>query len=561
MQIRKHSLTILSCFFVLFSQIYAQDLSGHIKTISEALQTVAASKTEYAQIIKNTTSNYINYHINEIDTKGNSKETIFNFSFADVDINTVRTITKKDVILVQLIIKSKQKLIKKTTNNGDKVGYVDNIYLYAKNIDNGRELVKAIKEIIPINETLEKNKLALTSYKDHQNWLVNNIKDIDFIKNQIIQKIEFGASNNGNIKLNTTINSKSKTINYNYEFNLATINPNSLTFRINGDEFHLEITNRRNIKAIKVYKDGQQENYTGKLRLYCADIENANDLYKVLKAAIPLAEKAFEKSKPNISSTENAINYINTTLQDVLAHSTTYTQYIKGDCVSKIGVTEANIKETIAHEFSLNFADINLDNIDYSSSKNELYVEINTRKQAKFIRHIKNNALQNYANALKLYVNNIEEAMLTKEAFQRIVKNCEVSKTVNHSTIPKALEGLKKEITIVKVGDNSYDQTFEIVTNSPYVVKLTSVYSNLKSSKETIYEFGLKDINPKTIAITTSGKYAMVELSTRHLEKIIKTYQDGEIKSYAHKIAIQATDIENARNIRKILIYTIQKLE
>lgn len=556
------TLNFLFCSLIFFCTVNAQKLNGNIETIKEALQTVASSKAEFAQNLKLNTTNYVNYSSTEVDNKGNTEETIYNFSFADIDINTVRTVTKKDIILVQLIVKGKQKLIKKITNNGDKVGYVDNLSMYAKNIDNGRDLVEAIKNTIPINETLEKIKLALSSYQDHQNWLVSNIQDVDFTKSQIIQKLEPGKLNNGYLKLSTTTNSKSKTSTEEFEFNLATLNPNSLSFKISGDEFCIEASNRRNIKVIKAFKDGIQQSYTSKIRFYSSSIENAKDTYKVLKAIIPLAEQAFLKSKPNTTSIQNAYKYINSAIQNVTTNDQTYTQNVTGDCINKIIIKETNLKETVEHIYSFNFGDINLDNIDYNSSKNQLFVEINTRKQAKFIRHVENNELQNYTNSFKLYVGSIEEAMITKEALQHIVKNCEdTNPKENYSSITNALDILKKDITLVKVGDNSYDQTFEVVSTSPYVVKLTSVFSNLKSSKETIYEFGLGDINSKNIAITTSGKYAMVELNTKHLEKIIKTYQDGEIKSYAYKIAIQATDIENARKIASILKYTTQKLE
>ncbi len=557
-----NTINFLFCSFILFGNINAQNLSGNIGTIQEALQTVASSKVEFAQNLKLNTTNYVNYSVTEVDSKGNSKETIYNFSFADIDINTVRTLTKKDIILVQLIVKSKQRLIKKITDNGDKVSYVDNLSMYAKNIDNGRDLVEAIKNTIPINETLEKNKLALSNYQDHQNWLASNIQDVDFTKSQIVQKLEPGELNNGYLKLSTTTNSKSKTITEEFEFNLATLNPNSLSFKISGDEFYIEASNRRNIKVIKAFKDGAQQSYTNKIRFYSSSIENAKDTYKVLKAIIPMAEQAFLKSKPNTSSIQNAYKYINSAIQNVTTNDQTYTQNIEGDCVSKIIIKEANLKETVEHIYSFNFSDINLDNIDYNSSKNQLFVEVNTRKQAKFIRHIENNELQNYTNNFKLYVGSVEEAMITKEALQHIVKNCNDTKPKeNYSSITSALDALKKDITLVKVGDNSYDQTFEVLSTSPYVVKLTSVFSNLKNSKETIYEFGLGDINSKNISITTSGKYVMVELNTKHLEKIIKTYQDGEIKSYAYKISIQSTDIENARKIASILKYATQKLE
>ena len=293
----KNTLLLILCALSFCTVALAQQIDGHINSISEALQTVETSKVEYAQNLKLNTTNYVDYTLTEVDSKGNTEETTFNFSFSDIDINTVRTITKKDVILVQLIIKSKQKLIKKTSNNGDKVSYVDNASIYAKNIDNGRDLVEAIKKIIPINETLEKNKLALTNYKDHVDWLKSNIQNVDFTKNQIIQKIDASASNNGHIKLSTTINSKSKTATYDYEFNLATLNPNSLVFKISGDEFYIEASNRRNIKAVKAFKDGEQQNYTSKIRFYSGSIENAKDTYKVLKAIIPLAEKNIFKGQ------------------------------------------------------------------------------------------------------------------------------------------------------------------------------------------------------------------------------------------------------------------------
>ena len=58
----------------------------------------------------------------------------------------------------------------------------------------------------------------------------------------------------GILKLSTSINTKSKSTAYESEFNLATLNPNSLAFKTSGDEFYIEVSNRRNIKMIKVLR-------------------------------------------------------------------------------------------------------------------------------------------------------------------------------------------------------------------------------------------------------------------------------------------------------------------
>ncbi|KJD33848.1 hypothetical protein PK35_03635 [Tamlana nanhaiensis] len=550
------------CFYLFVHTINAQSLSSLVETVASSLQTVEAAKLEYSQSLKLQENNYVNYTLNALDAKGNTNEVVYNFSFADVDVNTVRSLTKKDVIIVQLLINSKQKLIKEISNNGDKISYTDNIAFFAKNIDNARDLVDAIKKIIPTNETLEKNKLALHSYQDHVNWLEKNVQDVDNIKTQIIQKIEGSTKNDGHIKLSATINSKSKTKTIDAEFNLATLNPNSLMYKISGEEFYIQVSNRRNIKAIKVFEDGVQQSYTNIIYFYCSSIENAKDLYKVLSESIPLAEKALEASKPNISSTTNAVSYLNKVIANISSNETSYTQSIEGDCVSKIIVKETTPKGTTDNLYTFNFSDINTDNIDYDSSKTQLFVEINTRKKEKFIRHLKNDELQNYTDSFKIYFENIEDALTAKEALQSITKNCDDYNGAPHVTsVSSGLEALKKEITLVKIGDDNFDQTFEIVSTNPYTVKLTEVFSNLKKSVEGIFEFGLADINPKNIAIVTAGKAAMVELNTNHLEKIIKTYEDGNIKSYSFKLAIQATDIENARNIAALLKQTIEQLK
>ena len=57
------------------------------------------------------------------------------------------------------------------------------------------------------------------------------------------------------------------------------------------------------------------------------------------------------------------------------------------------------------------------------------------------------------------------------------------------------------------------------------------------------------DINAISVNFYTSSLNVMVELKTNYSEKIIKYYENGEIKSYQNEIKLQGTDIENARQI------------
>jgi len=545
----KSSLLTL-CLILFFSIVNSQNFNEQVEAIASNFETVEASKAQFSQEMKVISSGYVVLTITEVNSKGETEAVNYEFSFSDIDINTVRSITKKDLILVQLFIKGKQKLIKKIEDGGDKVSYIDELFLYAKDIDNGRHISEAIKDIIPLNETLEKNKLSLNTYSDHLQWLMDNVAEVDYSKKQYVQKLSNDSKQNGYAKLETIVNAKSKSSNEDYEFNFAVLNPNSIDFKIKSDEFYIEVSTRRNIKNIKTFENDIQQSFINKLEFYATSIENGKDIYKVLKAIIPLAEEAFESSKPKIDTRSDAISYLNSVIAQVASEDKAFTQAITDDCVTDLEVKLVTSKANEDHSYTFNFIDINSDNIDYNSQKDLLFVSLNTNQKNKFIKHVENGVLQNYDDDTRIYVNSIEEAMIAKEAFQNIIKSClDMVKETNDIDEKQGLEKLTEAIGIVKINEDNYEQSIELVDEEAHIVKLTHIFSNAKKSEEEVYEFGLKDINSKSVVMTTSGKKVQVEMNTKYFEKIIKTYKDGEIKSYGNKIVIEASSIENAREI------------
>lgn len=544
----------LSMVLLSLNHVKAQEFDQKVEKIASNFETVEAAKAEFSQHIEVVSSGYVVLTVTEVDTKGDTEVVKYEFSFSDVDENTVRAITKKDIILVQLLINGKQKLIKKIEDGGDKISYVDELYLYAKDIDNGRSIADDIKALIPFNIELEKNKLSLSSYQDHLQWLKENIAEVDYIKRQYVQKLSNDSKQNGYAKLETIINEKSKSSNEDFEFNFAVLNPNSIDFKIKNEEFYIEVATRRNIKNIKTYENDVQDSFVNKVEFFAKSIENGKDIYKVLKAIIPLAEEAFSNAKPSIGTKTQAIGYLNSVIAQVASEDKAFTQSIKDDCVTDLQVNVVTSKGNEDNLYTFNFVDINPDNIDYDSQKDLLYVELHANQKSKFIKHMENGELQNYDDEFRIYVNSIEEAMIAKEAFQNIIKECESSiKMPEGLSENQGLQRLSEIVGIVKINDDNYEQTIELIDDESKTIRFTQILSNEKKSEEIVYEFGLKDINSKSVAMTTSGKNVLVEMSTKYFEKIIKTYKDGEIKSYGNKIVIEASSIENAREIVAIM--------
>lgn len=544
-------------FFLCNQSVQSQsNFESKVNKVESLLTTVETGKLTLRQDLKLASDGLLVYTVHQENTKGKGTEVIYRFSFSDIDLNTVRSITNKDLIQVQLLVASKQNLIQVTSNNGDKIAYNKSLFLYAKNSNNANDIVEAIKALIPEAKKLEKNRLALKTYQDHLKWLLENIQDVELPNKQIIQHLEINSTFNTSIIFNQSIHVKSKSVSNVYTFNLATLNPNAITYKISGNELIISAATRRNVKCIKYITDGKQKNYVDDIKIYANSITNGKDIFKVLKATIPLAKERFKVSRPEVLSISQSIGFLNKAMENVTTIETRLTQSLSiNDNVTTFKLTELDPDKSVDYEYNFNFADVNGNNIDYSGIKDRLFVTLPTKKAVKFIRNSKNSESQNYTNKTIFFFNSIEDAVIGTEALQNLVKLFEgkiSTQSYTYTSVRAAIADIKDKLSKVEIGEDVYDVFVELLDPNTNTLKLTTVFSNLKKSKETILEFSLSDINTKNIAIVVSGKRVRVELNTKHLEKIIKTYVDGEIKPYRYKVEIETKDIESARRIANI---------
>lgn len=535
-----------------------------VAAIQNELFTIETGKSTFRQELKSIGDGLIQYSVVEVDSKGRENESQYIWALADIDLNTVRTFTKKDVIAVQLLVSGKQKLVQVVSDGGDKIAYTNELQLLASNSENGKTLEGLLKQLIPEAIAAEEKRLALEGYQEHMQWLIENVGDVELPKKQIVQKL--GKSpNTAALELNQIFNAKSKSETQLRQLNLSTLNPNSISYRIAGEEFTILVETRRGIKGIRYYEDGKQKNYTSSLKLYAKSIANGKDIYKVLRSLIPLASEAFENSQPDMSSEEAALQFLNDQVARVTSGEVALLQNISIERnVAQFKSTESKPDASSDYVYRFNLSDINANNIDYDGQKDRLFVVLPTKKKLKFIQFTKNGALQNYTDNIKIYFNTIEDAIIGQKALKELTGIYEKKMEVlpySISSSSTTVEKLKELLQKVKIDEDSYDLFIELMDAETNTVKITSVFSNLKKSVESVYEFSLNDINPKNCTIEVRGKHVTVQLTTKHLEKIIKTYIDGEIKPYQYKVNIETLGIEEARQILGIIKSFLEKIE
>jgi hypothetical protein len=534
-------------------QINAQQFDNAVQALSDAITTVKANKKEINQSVESTQPGVLLITVEEVSSSGKTTTKSYEFNASDIDHHTVKAITKKDVITVQLLTNQKQKLIKQTLNN-EKVSYINKFVIYGEDIDNARDLVEKIKATIAPAKKITDDRLSLSGYNDRLDWLVSNIGDVEEGDKSFSQQLEVNNDYKGSVSLKRTINTGKSSKAYVYDFNLSTLDPNRILFKVEGAFFNLSVETKRKNKTVKVTQDGVQKNYTANFKITCKNIEQARDIQKVLKEIIPLAEKEFKSKIKPVSSISQGVEMLNNLMGTVESNETTITQNIDGNCVQTFDQQNVTGKKTQHNIYTYNLIDLNKNKVNYSSKGKFIIIELFTKANNKFIKYINNDVLKPYTNNFKIYFPRIEDAIIAQNILVKMIElsaNDPENKFVKGSLSSMA-EKLQNAVGEVNLGDKTYQQELEIIEGGK-VLKYKNTIVTKKSSKEKLYEVNISDLKDKSVKIKTSGKSVMVVVKTIHLEKIIKYYENGNIKSYQNTINIQANDIENARQIANLL--------
>ncbi|CAM3480074.1 hypothetical protein ZORO111902_12195 [Zobellia roscoffensis] len=552
-----YHLTITFLLLSLFSSktMLAQEaaLQQKISAIQELLTSVEANKLTFNQVLKTTSPGYYDFTVNEVNSKGNEVVTSYSFALSDVNKNSVRSFTKRDVILIELTVKGKQKLIKRTTDGGDKVVYLPSLTMYGLNADNGRDLENAIEDAIPIANELDESLLVLNSYPEHLQWLKNNIGNVSLPKQQITQQITTDTQIPGFVVLEQVPGSKKER----FEFNLSLLNPNSVNYKISGDEFLIEIGTKRGIAGIKHFSEDILKGYTDKVLFYASSLANGKNIHKVLKGVVPLAETEFNSSKPDISSVENALSFLNKHIDAIESDGRTTTQNI----ALEENMATFSLKETVSdkNEEHLNFfnlTDINQNGISFKDKKTRLYLVLNTNKGAYYIGHSRNGEAKNYEKQLFVYFNSYDDAIIGKEALKFLIEHYEneIEETeAPETSLEDALSLLSNEIKPVYNDNLQHEQQIELLETETSTFRFIKVLSTSKKTIENVFEFSAQDLNKQNSKVKVSGKRVWAEIGTKSGEKLVKVYEDGKVQNYENKIEIEAPTIENAKKIVEIL--------
>ncbi len=230
------------------------------------------------------------------------------------------------------------------------------------------------------------------------------------------------------------------------------------------------------------------------------------------------------------------------------------------DEVDSKGKTKSNV-------YRFNFADIDPNTVRATAKGDIFTVALTTKKRQKLINKTVDNEKQSYIYTLIVYASDPDNGRSIADAIKKAIPIARkiLDKRLSLTGYSDRLEWLKNHIGNVDLVKKQISQ--ELTENSDYpgaVVFHKNIAAG-KSEKDKIFNFNLAYLNPKQIDFYVNGDAFGLKIATKHGLKLIKFLENNVQKNYTDKINITTKNVEEARDLQKVLIDIIplakQKLE
>ena len=553
----RHILLLLLIAAPFISPAQTTTLTELTNQIAAAVKEVGDEKTSISQTFNADKGKpyRLTYTRRTTDSKGKTTEEKWEFNLADIDKNTVRWEAQKDALLVFMRISREQRLIK-YFKNGELQSYTNELTLFAKGIDNARELEKTFEDaILPAQEAWEKEsnikgrkpaELLDVLFKligDVQNGALATRQTLEPDGSQLQDRLRLSVE---------TFNTKGISSKEIFYWSLGDLSEQSVRLSVQNDRAFVEVKTRRNIRWIATDKDGMPGNFVNEMEIQVSDPDQGKMVQALLQKLIPFGEEQIQKRLPQPTTAGETLRLLAATQQKFTREKVDFEQYLKPDCLTQLTLKETAEKKTEVAEYVFHFGDLNEKSASLEIQGRNIKVEVGTLERNKFIGYTLNGESKNYENKVEFRFPDLEQARLFDHLLPLAIGQC------RHTPIPSDFAWLNKCLSVSEKTDVGLTQKLEFQSlDASCKWKFTRIETSDKKSKEEIFEFNLYDLDPKQVSISVVGRRITLEILTKYRQKIISRYENGK-PSYTSELTFVLSDIESAKVARETLMTLIE---
>lgn len=223
--------------------------------------------------------------------------------------------------------------------------------------------------------------------------------------------------------------------------------------------------------------------------------------------------------------------------------------------IVELSVTTTDTKGKATNEtYRFNLADISSFAIKELVADKVMYVEVPIKDGDKYIEHSKDGKFESYDSDLRIAAYDIDNARDVISKLKAAIVLAEKAEQEKYNYISLDAILLSIYSAVKSTPDNEYLQSIKSVPDK----KEKLSFKQEKAGVASLYEFNLYDIAPGTLKVKATGKSLSITLSTSNAAKVIKLFENDIPKAYTNKLNIYPADVENAKELKNLLLLAIK---
>jgi hypothetical protein len=376
---------------------------------------------------------------------------------------------------------------------------------------------------------------------------------VELGKEQVNQQLNYDEKTPWKVVLNIETQGKKDKITERFEFNLADFNAYQVSRQSKSDFQGVKCATDRDRNYIAHWENNEKEGYENDFLVYFKDATAADEFVKLFKAAIPLAQTAFNATIQLPADMEGLKAYLASHIVTVASEEEKLTQTLSFDkniADRAVLTTErSGSKDAVTDVFEWCWGDLNPNSIELRTKGDRVTVEVDTRRNIRFITATQNGQPKGYRKDLAIAAATPDDAKMVIKAMEKIIPLGEKALEARVPKVSSLAEGIKllnDQLATIQGKGERTEQSLSGDANATLKRKEIDEEDKEKN-KDIEYTWFMGDLDPGSVDLEIGSNKISIGTKTLKKNKLVAVKTNGEQSNYDDEVEIEFASIEAAR--------------
>ncbi len=338
-----------------------------------------------------------------------------------------------------------------------------------------------------------------------------------------------------------------------FEFNLADFNAYQVSRQSKEAYQGVKCATDRDRNYIAHWEDNEKQGYESDFLVYLKDASGADEFVKNFKAAIPLAQTAFNATIQLPADLDGLKNYLATRIvtvaddEEKLVQNLTFDKNIADRAV--LNTERSGSKDAVTDVLEWCWGDLNANGIELRTKGDNVSVEVDTRRGIRFVTATQNGQPKGYRKDIAFAAATPDDAKMIIKALEKIIPLGEKALEARVPKVNSLSEGIQllhAQLAPVTAKGERVEQALSGDANATLKRKEIDE-EDKENNRDIVYEWFMGDLDPSSVDLEIGSNKISISTKTLKKSRLIAVKTNGEQSNYDDEIELEFANIEAAR--------------